>query len=524
MANKQKLELTWIGKGEEPTLEPRILIEDPSKSYGDPTSQNMLIHGDNLLALKALQQEYSGMINSIYADPPYNTGSAFTHYDDGVEHSIWLNLMRPRIELFRDLLHETGTLWVTLDDNEVYYFKVLADEVFGRHNFVISIVWNSRKSKQNDAKISLGHNYILVYAKDITKAKIKTLDVDADTYTNPDEDPRGPWRADPFDAPNLRPNLTYVIKNPHTGVEYMPPQGRCWRTTEDKFLAALADNRIVWGKTGKSKPQMKRFLSEAQSKGQVSGTWWDDCGTATEASRELMNILGRNDRFATPKPERLLERVLKLSSDEGDIVLDSFLGSGTTAAVASKMDRHWIGVELGEHAYTHCIPRLKAVVDGSDQGGASKSNKWQGGGGFKFYELAPSLLTQDSFGNWVIAKEFDANMLAHAMAKQEGFTYNPSQTTYWKQGYSTEKDYIYTTTQYVSIELVDAIHDGMQEDESLLIACKAFDTASKDLHDNITIKKIPKILLGRCEFGKDDYNLNISESSESEDIDEESEE
>lgn len=511
MSQKQKLELTWIGKGEEPKLEPRILVEDPTKSYGDPTSNNMLIHGDNLLALKALEQEYAGKVNSIYADPPYNTGSAFSHYDDGIEHSIWLNLMRPRLELFKKLLHETGTLWVTLDDNEVYYFKVLADEVFGRNNFVISIVWNSRKSKQNDAKISLGHNYILVYAKDLSRAKIKTLGIDSSKYTNPDNDLRGPWTADPFDAPNLRPNLTYPITNPNTGTVYLPPQGRCWRTTEEKFNAALEDNRIVWGKTGKSKPQMKRFLSEAQEKGQVSGTWWDDCGTATEASKELIALLGKDDRFATPKPERLIERVLTLSTDKDDLVLDSFLGSGTTAAVAHKMSRKWIGIELGEHAYTHCIPRLNKVIDGTDQGGISKLTDWKGGDGFKFYELAPSLLSQDSFGNWVISNEYDANMLASAMSKQEGFTYAPSQSTYWKQGFSTENDHIYTTTQYVTIELLEAIHSEMNLTESLLIACKAFDAACKDRYNNITIKKIPQVLLGKCEFGKDNYNLNVTE-------------
>lgn len=518
MSKKQKLELTWIGKGDEPTLEPRILIEDPTKSYGDTETQNMLIHGDNLLALKALEQEYSGKVNCIYADPPYNTGSAFSHYEDGIEHSIWLNLMKPRLELFRNLLHDTGTLWVTLDDNEVYYFKVLADEVFGRNNFIISVVWNSRKSKQNDAKISLGHNYILVYAKDINQAKVKTLGVDADSYDNPDNDPRGPWKADPFDAPNLRPNLTYSIKNPNTGVEYMPPQGRCWRTTEEKYLAALSDNRIVFGKTGKSKPQMKRFLADAQEKGQVAGTWWDDCGTATEASKELIKILGKQDRFATPKPERLIERVLTLGSDEGDLVMDSFLGSGTTAAVASKMNRKWLGVELGDHAYTHCIPRLKQVIDGTDQGGISKAVGWKGGSGFKFYELATSLLAQDEHGNWVISKDYDANMLAHAMAKQEGFTYDPSQSTYWKQGFSTENDYIFTTTQHVTVELLDTIHAAMQDDESLLLACRAFDGACKDRYDNITVKKIPHILLGRCEFGRVDYNLNVTESVESEDI------
>ena len=213
--------------------------------------------------------------------------------------------------------------------------------------------------------------------------------------------------------------------------------------------------------------------------------------------------------FGTPKPERLLRRIVHLSSDRNELVLDSFLGSGTTAAVAHKMGRRYIGIELGDHARTHCQPRLKKVVDGSDQGGISKAVGWQGGGGFRFYTLAPSLLNRDKYGNWIISKEYNPDMLAAAMAKQEGFRYQPDEAVYWKQARSSEKDFLFTTTAFLTAAMLDAIHDEMQPEESLLIACKAFQQECRNRHANISIKKIPHMLLGRCEFGREDYSLNI---------------
>ena len=213
--------------------------------------------------------------------------------------------------------------------------------------------------------------------------------------------------------------------------------------------------------------------------------------------------------FATPKPEKLIEKVLKISTDKGDLVLDSFLGSGTTAAVAHKMGRRWIGVELGDHAYTHCAVRLQKVVDGTDQGGISKAQNWKGGGGFKFYELAPSLLNHDKHGNLVINKEYNADMLAAAMAKHEGFTYAPDSGVYWKQGKGAEKDYIFTTTQFLTVETLEQLHEQMDEDESLLICCTSFQPECRNRFANITLKKIPQMLLGRCEFDRNDYSLNI---------------
>ena len=515
---KQKLELTWIGKHKRPKLEARILLEDPEKSYHakvrseSAAFDNRLIFGDNLLALKALEQEFTGKVKCVFIDPPYNTGSAFTHYDDGLEHSIWLGLMRERLEIIKRLLSDDGSLWITIDDNEAHYLKVLCDEVFGRGNFIANIVWNHRKSVQSDIVISLSHNHLLVFAKSKDKVTLNRLQlVDAEKYSNPDNDPRGLWYATPFDAPNIRPNLTYPITNPNTGEEYLPPKGRCWRTTQEEYLKALADNRIVFGKTGKSKPQMKRFLSEAQSKGSSVKTWWDDAGTATEGTKELQKM---NFDFDTPKPERLLEKVLQIATNPDDLVLDSFAGSGTTGAVAHKMGRRWIMVELGEHCHTHIIPRLQKVIDGEDQGGISKAVNWQGGGGFRYFRLAPTLIVNDKWGNQIINPDYNPEMLAEALAKLEGFTYMPSESLWWQHGYSSENDFIYVTTQSLSVEQLQVLSDEVGAGRSLLICCSAWRgiTAEQaaERFPNLSLKKIPKMILKRCEWGHDDYSLNVA--------------
>lgn len=509
--NLQKLELTWIGKGEEPKLEPRILIENPEYSYGDPNTENMLIHGDNLLALKALEQDYAGKVKCIYIDPPYNTGNAFEHYDDGLEHSIWLNLMKPRLELLRTLLADDGSIWISIDDDESHYLKVLCDMVFGRRNFVSNVIWEKKFSPQNDAKwLSDSHDHILVYAKnkEIWRPNLlpRTAEMDA-RYKNLDNDPRGVWTSGDLLRKDVQQSGVYTITTP-SGKKYDPPTGRSWRMPEYRFLEAVAENRIWFGANGGNVPRIKRFLSDVKQ-GAVSMTIWkrDDVGDNDMASKEMRKLFPK-DPFSTPKPEKLLERILHLGSNPGDLVLDSFLGSGTTAAVAHKMGRKYIGIELGEHAITHCYPRLKQVVDG-EQGGISKAVNWQGGGGFKFYTLAPSLLKKDKFGQWIMSDEYNADMLAAAMAKQEGFKYNPSETQFWKQGNSSEQDFIFTTTQFITVQQLEAIAEDMQTGESLLVCCKAFQPECKNKYPNITIKKIPQLLLDRCEFGRDDYSLNI---------------
>lgn len=511
---QQKLELTWIGKDDErEAIEPRILIEDPKYSYGDTESGNMLIHGDNLLALKALEHQYSNSIKCIYIDPPYNTGSAFEHYEDGVEHSIWLSLMRERLEIIYNLLNKkNGSLWISLDDNEQAYCKVLCDEIFGRKNFVANVIWEKKYSPQNDAKwLSDSHDFILVYAKNKETWRPNLLPRSEEMnsrYKNLDNDPRGPWKTADFSVRTYNANCDYPITLP-SGRIVTPPESRAWVSSKERFEELVADNRIWFGKDGNNVPAVKKFLSEVKQ-GMTALTIWkySEVGHNQDAKKEVKPF-NNDDVFETPKPERLIERVLTLGSNPGDLVLDSFLGSGTTAAVAQKMGRRYIGIELGNHAYTHCYPRLKMVTDGTDQGGISKAQNWKGGSGFKFYELAPSLLKEDRFGNLVINKEYNADMLAAAMAKQEGYTYQPDTSLYWKQGQSSEHDYIYTTTQFLTVESLDAISETMQEGESLLICCTAFQKECTTHHPNITVKKIPQMLLGRCEFNKDNYNLNI---------------
>lgn len=532
----QKLELTWIGKYDEhEPIEPRILIENPDYSYGTvetgtlpngkPWNGNMLIHGDNLLALKALEQNYTGAVKCIYIDPPYNTGSAFEHYDDNLEHSIWLSLMRERLIILRNLLKEDGSIWISIDTDECHYLKVLCDEIFERRNFIDEIIWQRAYAPINLKKtLSRSHDIILVYAKNKTdKFELNRLprSLDANNrYKNPDNDPRGVWKSSDLSVgPAVQENI-YPITTP-TGRICYPPEGYSWRLSQNRFQEYLKDNRIWFGPTGNNVPSIKRFLSEVKD-GIVAQTLWtyQEVGHTQDAKKEV-KAFGFDSVFDTPKPERLIERVLTLGSNPGDLVLDSFLGSGTTAAVAQKMRRRYIGVELGQHAYTHCYPRLKMVTDGTDQGGISKAQNWKGGNGFKFYELAPSLLKEDKFGNLVINKEYNADMLAAAMAKQEGFTYAPSTEIYWKQGYSSENDYIYTTTQFLTVEALAAIHETMAEGESLLICCTSFQKECKQAFSNISVKKIPQMLLGRCEFAHDDYSLNIVNLPHVDDEDEE---
>ena len=512
MNHKPKLELTWIGKDQQPKLEPRILIEDPEKSYGDKNTENMLIYGDNLLALKALEQDFAGKIKCIYIDPPYNTGGAFEHYDDGLEHSIWLNLMKPRIEVLRNLLKEDGSLWISIDADESHYLKVLCDEIFGRSNFIDEVIWHRSYAPINLKKtFSRNHDAILVYSKNsqtLTLNKLERSEKLNQSFSNPDNDPRGPWASGPIQVGPRIESKTYEIITP-SGRKIVPPPQACWRYTQEKYFEMVKDNRIYFGPDGNNVPRIKRFLTEVKE-GVVPMTLWmrEDVGDNQEGKKEIKNLF-QKDIFDTPKPERLLQRIIAIASNKNDWILDSFLGSGTTAAVAQKMNRKWIGIELGEHCHTHCIPRLQKVCDGTDQGGISEAVDWKGGGGFKYYYLAPSLLKQDKYNNWVINPEYNGNMLASAMAKHEGFRYQPDEQIYWKQGQSTEKDFIYTTTQFITVETLDRIHEELQNGESLLICCKSFSKACDDRYSNITIKKIPKMLLGRCEFGKEDYSLNI---------------
>lgn len=515
-----KLELFWVGKDKTTPIETRILIEKPELSYKkeslslfeDGIYDNLLIHGDNLLALKSLLTDYSGKIKCIYIDPPYNTGSAFEHYDDNLEHSTWLSLMRERLYLLRQLLAKDGTIWISIDDDEGHYLKVLCDEIFGRANFVSTVIWEKKFSPQNDAKwLSDCHDFILVYAKSKESWRPNLLPRTEEMngrYKNLDNDPRGPWTSGDCLRKDVQESGLYEIITP-SGRVCVPPTGRSWRFSKDTFEKMVKENRIWFGSDGTNVPRVKRFLSEVKQ-GITAMTIWKhtEVGHNQEATQEV-RVFNNDNPFETPKPERLIQRILSLATNEGDLVLDSFLGSGTTCAVAHKMKRKWIGIEMGDHAYTHCKKRIDMVIDGKDLGGITNVEKWNGGGGYKFYELAPSLIVKDAFGEPIINKDYNPEMLASAVALHEGFTFNPDSDIFWKQSKSNENSYLFVTTMYVNVELLKEIESQMAEDEFLIIACKAYDKFCSDYSKKINIKKIPQMLLGKCEFGKDDYNLNI---------------
>jgi len=515
---KQRLELTWIGKNERPRLEPRILLEDQDKSYHAKARvtdhdifDNILIRGDNLLALKALEQEYGGRVKCVFIDPPYNTGSAFEHYEDGVEHSLWLSLMRDRLEILHRLLTSDGSIWVSIDDHEAHYLKVLMDEVFGRDCFVSTIVWEKSDSPRNSARqFSSDHDYILVYSRnaDWQPKRLPRTEESNAIYSNPDNDPRGPWLpGDPYaNKPYSRGR--YSISGP-TGRTFSPPPGRYWRVSEERLRELDEDGRVWWGPNGDARPSIKRYLNEVSDL--VVRTFWskEDVGSNRTSKNEMRALFPGSSSFETPKPEKLIERVLRISTGSGDLVLDSFAGSGTTGAVAHKMGRRWIMVELGDHCDTHIVPRLKKVIDDDDRGGITNAVEWKGGGGFRYYRLAPSLLEKDKWGNWVISKEYDAAKVAQAVCKLMGFVYQPDETHYWMQGRSSETDFIYVTTQSLTRAQLAALSEEVGEERTLLVCCKAF-RADADAFPNLTIRKIPQAVLRKCEWGKDDYSLNVA--------------
>lgn len=553
MNNKPKLELTWIGKDEQPKLEPRILIEDPEKSYGDKNTENMLIYGDNLLALKALEQDFTGKIKCIYIDPPFNSDQAFPEYDDSLEHSLWLDLIYRRISILYRLLAEEGVFFVEIDDTEGSYLQIILDEIFGRKNR-IGTVSIKRSAATGHKAINPGPvnvvDFIHIYAKNKSSWKYKPIYVARKDYDwaystrlmNPKDDfinwkfeSLGEFLAKKNGYNSLReykktigkrkyeiefvdyamnhieeivrfaqPNYSGVSKAARELIDHSHSEPtKIFRLERDEHsdMYFYSGDRILFLKDKVANG--KEYDSDGLVLVEPLTNFWDDLAWQGIAKE------GGVDFPKNKKPERLIKRVIEMTTDVGDWVLDSFAGSGTTGAVAHKMKRKWVLVERGEHCHTLAIPRLTNVVNGADRTGISKIVNWKGGGGFKYYYLAPSLLKQDKYGNWIIEEKYNANMLAAAMAKHNNFNYQPSVEVYWKQGQSTEKDFIYTTTQFITVEKLDQIHEEMQPDESLLICCKKFSKPCENRYTNITIKKIPQMLLGKCEFGREDYSLNI---------------
>lgn len=569
----QRLELTWIGKDKQPQVEPRILLHDPSKDYGDPDAKNMLIHGDNLLALKALEQQFASQVKCIYIDPPYNTGSAFEHYDDNLEHSIWLRMMKARLEILKNLLAPEGGICVQIDAIEMAYLKVLMDEIFGRNNFINIISVKTKIAGVSGSNLgkSLQDNieFILMYARDLSKFALHTIPqkrqelmdyvdsyardgkswkytsvlkhIDEGTYVksfyagNGDEIKlfrhedyeicsvgqiaRNEFGGDlkkayysyidtVFRTTNAQTSIrTKVIEETKEfdnsgmfSIEYVPIKGRNAGKTIRSYYKD--SNLIAWLRDVVSQDGNSIFKLDN------SGNLWDDI---------QYNNLTKEGNVQFPngkKPESLVGRVIDMLSEPGDLVLDSFLGSGTTCAAAHKMGRQWIGVELGDHCYTHCLPRLQSVVDGTDSGGITKDFDWQGGGGYKFYELAPTLIVKDRYGNPVFSEQYNPTMLAAAVAKINGFVYAPNQEVYWKQGYSQDNSFIYVTTQYLTAKMLDEIAADIDAFENLLICAPAFDNGLSKRYDNINVRKIPLSVLQKCEFGVDNYNLNIIDPPE----------
>jgi adenine-specific DNA-methyltransferase len=555
MSRKQKLELTWIGKEDRARLEPRILIEDSELSYhaairrdGD-IFDNMLIQGDNLLALRALEQDFSSKIKCVYIDPPFNTQQAFEHYDDGVEHSIWLTLLRERIEIIHRLMSNDGTLFVHIDDNELGYLVVLLDEIFGRQNRV-SIVTFKQGAATGHKAINPGvvstSNFVLIYAK--TKSawipnRLFTARAERDKRYNQyivDFDGGiGGWKFG-----TLTQAFAASLGLPERGLkkvlgdEYdekltafiMSNARRVVRLARPDYDAVSAEARVVIDKSRRDKGRIfhlersgysdmyfsggERILFYADKLKLIDGQYvagepltsiWDDL---------LSNNLHNEGAVEFPKgkkPEALIKRCIEISTQKGDVVLDSFAGSGTTGAVAHKMGRQWIMIELRAHAVTHCVPRLQSVIDNRDLSGVTNSVGWQGGGGFRFYRLAPSLLTKDRFDNWVIAKQYNPAMLAEAMCKLMGFTYAPSlePEAYWQHGHSSETDFIYVTTQSLTHDALRKLSEEVGAKRTLLVCCKAFSGREASFL-NLTIKKIPQVILAKCEWGRDDYSLQVA--------------
>jgi len=542
----QKLELTWIGKGKDQQIEPRILLHDASKDYGDPTADNMLIHGDNLLALKALEHEFTGKVKCIYIDPPFNTGAAFEHYDDNLEHSIWLGLMYQRFKIIRNLLSNNGALFINLDDSEAAYAKVLLDEVFGRKNYLNEIIVATNKSfgfKSTSDGIFKQANHILFYAKDKTVFKINLnamyIEKGYDeqykwVFENCDKsEEQWTWRniknivAEQMGYSNAREAArsdsdafteavsSYALENAERTFRTASVTGGALLKRKDTIALSKNKRNCIIRHPNDDMDYMfiggERVIYYKERLRELDGFWlpaevitdiWSDI------SIEGLAKEGGVDFPRGKKPEKLIQRCIELTTDPGDLVLDSFLGSGTTAAVAHKMGRRYIGIELGDHCYTHCLPRLQMVVDG-EQGGISKAAEWKGGGGGKFYELAPTLIVKDSHGNPVFSDKYNVEMLVAAVAKLNGFVYSPNAECFWKQGKAQDNSYIFVTTQYLTAKELDDISRDLPEFEKLLICAPAFDIGLSKRYENIDVRKIPQSVLTKCEYGVDNYNLNI---------------
>lgn len=542
----KKLELTWVGKDKKISVEPRILIENKKLSNieNNENTENMLIHGDNLLALKALEPKYAGKIKCIYIDPPYNTGAAFEHYNDNLEHSIWLGLMKERLVILRNLLREDGFIACHIDDSEGAYLKVLMDEIFGRENYQTSFyvrVRYSGKILKQDMNYHKEIEQIHIYRKEygaIPNLNIQETGYDQFRYYIKELDNGkiinlGGKKVEIFEKGQYKLEKG---KGTEYGLKEIWASGTILDgNSSGRFFRDYLDGRVaedglgvlykVWG-IGNDRFDYRYFTGPKRTNA-TKGKYYQGVPVEQLGKEKIEKRLPINNFFdlagnfgncrleggvdfrSGKKPEILLELILKYFSNPNDIILDSFLGSGTTAAVAHKMNRKYIGIEMGEHVYTHCKVRLDKVISGEDKGGITKNVNWQGGGAYRFYELAPTLINEDKFGEMVINKEYSPEMLANAVALHEGYNFNPNKETFWKQSKSTENSYLLVTTKYIDINFLNSIKNDMEDEEYLVIACKNYDKVLEKKYSNIEIKKIPEMLLEKCEFNVENYNLNI---------------
>ena len=542
----KKLELTWVGKDKKISVEPRILIENKKLSNieNNENTENMLIHGDNLLALKALEPKYAGKIKCIYIDPPYNTGAAFEHYNDNLEHSIWLGLMKERLVILRNLLREDGFIACHIDDSEGAYLKVLMDEIFGRENYQTSFyvrVRYSGKILKQDMNYHKEIEQIHIYRKEygaIPNLNIQETGYDQFRYYIKELDNGkiinlGGKKVEIFEKGQYKLEKG---KGTEYGLKEIWASGTILDgNSSGRFFRDYLDGRVaedglgvlykVWG-IGNDRFDYRYFTGPKRTNA-TKGKYYQGVPVEQLGKEKIEKRLPINNFFdlagnfgncrleggvdfrSGKKPEILLELILKYFSNPNDIILDSFLGSGTTAAVAHKMNRKYIGIEMGEHVYTHCKVRLDKIISGEDKGGITKNVNWQGGGAYRFYELAPTLINKDKFGEMVINKEYSPEMLANAVALHEGYNFNPNKEIFWKQSKSTENSYLFVTTKYVDINFLNSIKNDMEDEEYLVIACKNYDKVLEKKYSNIEIKKIPEMLLEKCEFNVENYNLNI---------------
>ncbi len=509
---KQKLELRWHGKDEWESPEPRLLIEEEVyEGEKKGIDDNLLIYGDNLLGLKALERDYTGKVKCIYIDPPYNTKSCFKHYNDNLEHSLWLNMMKERLVIMHKLLREDGSIWISIDDRECHYLKVMCDEIFGRKNFIGSLIWKKRKGGGNDSSFfSTDHEYVLSYANNsdkknhLKKWRIPHESKQLKRYKEINHDGRFFY----WDTLNRQ-----GLKNP-IPIDLVTPDGKIIKIlsqrSKDTVLEEVksGDIRFV-ERNNRWTVHRKVFMNDD---GQVLRSILS-VGTNSDARNEIKKLIDSEKKFEYPKPESLIHQILQLVTKPGDLVLDSFAGSGTTGAVAHKMKRRWIMIEFNGPCHSHIIPRMEKVIDGEDPGGVTEQVGWKGGGGFRYCEMAPSLLEKNRLGRWTISKKYNPAMLSEAVCLHAGYKPAPKRDPYWMHGYSTESDFIYVTSQTLTRSYLEKLSEEVGEDRSLMVFCGAFKADGKEF-ENLTVRKIPKAILNKCTWGKDDYSLKIALTKE----------